>query len=467
MTGFRLAVICSVVLIFGCSEPGAPAPTADASDGAVHVLAGALEGNGSRGSPFGSLSEAEANSKAGQTIYLLPSEQVLDGGIALKANQKLIGVGEDGNPVTMTNSTQGQAGMSVVLATGNQVSGIAFVDLRGPGIHAAALDNSGTLISGNSFSGSQQGEYDANAPVFAILLETEEGEVADVRVAGNSVTDGVAMGGIQVVQQGASSGSYEFEDNHFDNLPGRAYHLWSQDDSTLNARILDSSADNIGVGGQNSDSILPHVSGRSTMTLLVKNYRFNNTNQEGSPSNCGLEAFLMGPPFPGETLWCKGCTLNLTIEDSVFENPVTDGTQLVNFGSDARLNVEIRGTRVIGARPQQVGGGISLLAQNDQNTGSRTRLLIENTEVIDSTAFGFAVLDQGEGYTAIIDLGGGELGSAGNNRFVGSAEGELSITQGVVVAKHNWWGAEEPRQQLQGERSSATTDPRLIADPGE
>jgi hypothetical protein len=37
---------------------------------------------------------------------------------------------------------------------------------------------------------------------------------------------------------------------------------------------------------------------------------------------------------------------------------VTDGIQLINFGTDARLNIEIRASRVVGANPQQVGGGI-------------------------------------------------------------------------------------------------------------
>ena len=144
---------------------------------------------------------------------------------------------------------------------------------------------------------------------------------------------------------------------------------------------------------------------------------------------------------------------------------MTDGIQLVNFGTDARLNVEIRGTRIVDANPQQIGGGISLLAQNEQNTGSRTRLLVENSEVINSAGFGFALLDQGEGYTAVVDLGGGELGSKGNNRFVGSARGELSVINGVVAAANNWWGREEVRQEIQGDRSSVVTEPMLSVDP--
>jgi hypothetical protein len=152
------------------------------------------------------------------------------------------------------------------------------------------------------------------------------------------------------------------------------------------------------------------------MTVLVKNYRYANTNQVGNPSNCGLEAFVMGATFAGESLWCRGRTLNLTIEDSVFENPVTDGIQLINFGTDARLNIEIRASRVVGANPQQVGGG--------------------------------------------------ELGSKGNNRFVGSAKGEVSVIQGVVIARDNWWGGGQVRHDIQGDRSKVTFEPSLSADRG-
>ena len=457
-------------VLFGCAEQEdsavVPALVNDASAdvNAIYVMAGAPNGNGSKENPFGTLQHAQTNSTPGQTIYLLPSNQVLDGGISLKPGQKLKGTAE-GEKVTMTNSTANQEGVSVILTTGNEVSGIDFVDLTNPGIHASALDGSGAIIADNSFRGSAAGEYDSNSATFAILFETASGEVADVWVTGNSISNGATMAGIHVLHQGTSSGSYHFDDNHFNNLPGRAYHLWSQDESTLTAEILNSSADNIGVGGQNSDSILPHVSGRSTMNMLVRNYQYNNTNQEGSPSNCGLEAFLVGPPFPGEALWCRGCSLDLTIEDSVFEDSVTDGIQLVNFGSNARLNVEIRRTQVLRAKPQQVGGGISLLAQNEQNQGSRTRLLIEDTDVIDSSGYGFALLDEGEGYTAMVDLGGGELGSKGNNRIVGSAEGELTVTQGNVVARHNWWGRADPRQELKGDRSHIVTDPVLSSDP--
>lgn len=71
-------------------------------------------GDGSRRRLFLLLSHAESASAAGDIIYLLSSDrgQVLDGGIALKPRQKLIGIGVNGemlenaaDRVQLTNTT--------------------------------------------------------------------------------------------------------------------------------------------------------------------------------------------------------------------------------------------------------------------------------------------------------------------------------------------------------------------------
>ena len=59
-----------------------------------YVKAGAPHpGDGSKNRPFASLDQAEAASAAGDTIYVMQSQGVLDGGIGLKNGQRLIGLG--------------------------------------------------------------------------------------------------------------------------------------------------------------------------------------------------------------------------------------------------------------------------------------------------------------------------------------------------------------------------------------
>ena len=465
---FRVfTVFGAFCLVSGCSESGS---LRTAGDGASwFVRAGEPgEGDGSAGSPFGSLAEAEAASADGDVIYLVASFELLDGGIAMKPGQKLIGVrfvnqdaAVEGPVVSLTNSTENLAGVIVRLSERNEVAGIRFVDLQNHAIEGVGVDLSGTHLHHNSFTGAAL----SDDIIWSIRLEAEVGEITDARVTDSTFRDGEWLGGIQVVTRGNSSADYQFERNQFSDLGGRAYHLWSRDQSRIQARILDSSADNIGLGDKNSDSILPHLWDSSEQTVLVRNYRYQNSKQVGNQSNCGIEAFLMGPPFPGPEGYCDGCKLKLVIEDSDFENPVTDGIQLINFGSNSILEVEIRNTRIVDAQPKQVGGGLSLLAQNADNTGSRTSLLVENSDIIGSSGYGFAVSDQGEGHTAVIDLGGGELGSAGNNRFVGSATGEVQLINSVAVAKNNWWGGEAPRIDGEGDGSKLESDPVLEVDP--
>jgi hypothetical protein len=437
-----------------------------------YVRAGAApEGDGSKDRPFASLQRAGAVSKDGDVIYLMASESAdpLDGGIALKPRQRLIGLGPDGRTasvgsdmVRMTNSTQHLDGVIVRLSEGNEVAGIHFVDMQNHAILGTKTKLSGTHIHDNAFSGAAAGEE----IIWSVRLESESGSVGDVRVTGSVFRDGDSLGGIQVVHRADSSGEYLFEGNRFFDLGGRAYHIWSLDTSRIRATILDSEADNIGVGDLNSDSILAHLCNSSKQHVVVRDFHYRNTKQVGNASNTGLEAFIMGAPFRGEESWCNGCELTLKIADSVFENPVTDGIQLVNFGSNSVLDFQIRNTKIIGAKPRQVGGGISLVPQNDKNTGSRTRLLVENTDVIDSAAYGFAVTDQSDGFTSIVDLGGGELGSAGHNRIINSSKGEVLVLNTKVVARHNWWGSRDPRVELQEDSSTVEWQPALTSDPG-
>ena len=95
-------------------------------------------GDGSRRRPFLLLAHAESASAAGDTIYLLSSDrgQLLDGGIALKPRQKLIGIGVNGemlenaaDRVQLTNTTALPGGVMVHLSEHNEVAGIHFMNM--------------------------------------------------------------------------------------------------------------------------------------------------------------------------------------------------------------------------------------------------------------------------------------------------------------------------------------------------
>ena len=47
-------------------------------------------------------------------------------------------------------------------------------------------------------------------------------------------------------------------------------------------------------------------------------------------------------------------------------------------------------------------------------------------------------------YSAVIDLGGGSLGSAGNNFFWGNDKGDMRLSGSSVHALGNYWNEETP-----------------------
>ena len=474
-------VCCVLVSCMFLSHPASfhGQPSDQIAGAAYYVSADARpDGDGSRRRPFRSLPDVEAASAAGDTIYLLSSDSVLDGGIRLKPGQRLIGIGSDGEMsadpagrVRLTNTAPLPGGVMVELSRGNEVAGIHFVDLGNHAISGAGTDYSGAFIHHTTFSGNAAAHVeDERGLVYAISLDASTGVRDGVRIEDSSFADGEDLGAIRVFQSGESRGRYRFQRNEFSDLGGRAYFVRTQDRSRVETVILDSVADNIGRGERNSDSIIPYLMGQSEQVMLVRNYRFNNTNQEGNQSNTGIEAYMFGRPRPDEANWCTGCTLTLTILDSVIENAVTDPIQFSNSGRNSRLSYVIRNTRIIGGNPRQGGGGISLNLQGAPDSGGSTTLLVEDTDVIGTSGYGFTLNDRGGGgHAVIVDLGGGVLGSRGNNRFLDNERGALRVSGIRMTAQHNWWGGATPvvydRDDQPSPGARIRVEPVLSADP--
>jgi hypothetical protein len=151
-------------------------------------------------------------------------------------------------------------------------------------------------------------------------------------------------------------------------------------------------------------------------------------------------------------------TYNISIRDSVLSNANPSGgpdAQIRFSGASSAtkaFNLAVRNTKISG-----IGGGIGIANANNLET---VTVLVENSSLSDLTQPteklpGLAVYlshpaDRSLG-TAIIDLGGGPLGSKGNNRFVNKAFVDLSVTNGnaatppiKVNASDNYWGGGAP-----------------------
>ena len=125
---------------------------------------------------------------------------------------------------------------------------------------------------------------------------------------------------------------------------------------------------------------------------------------------------------------------------------------------------------------QQGGGAVSLNMQSVPDSGGRTKLLVENSDIIGTDVRGSGTTRHerleklgGDGHAVIVDFGGGALGSLGNNRFIGNEKGAMRVPQNRITAANNWWDGGEPTVYNSQNQPSGDThvlvEPVLGADP--
>jgi len=81
---------------------------------------------------------------------------------------------------------------------------------------------------------------------------------------------------------------------------------------------------------------------------------------------------------------------------------------------------------------------------NDLTPLTSLRVRVQDTDLSVSSSGVAVAFDQqptGATVSAVIDLGGGALGSDGKNCIFGGAIYDLEATQYNVAAEHNWWGS--------------------------
>jgi len=153
------------VLAAGALLGLAPVPAAQAvTTRTWYVDADATQpGRGTPAAPFRTLAAVEQASLAGDTIMVLPSTEALDGGIRLKAGQRLVGVGpavtglsDTAAAPRVTNTTATRlAGDAVRLANGATVRNLRIDDAFRGAIYGS--ETSGVTIVGNDVSGHNAG----------------------------------------------------------------------------------------------------------------------------------------------------------------------------------------------------------------------------------------------------------------------------------------------------------------------
>ena len=244
--------------------------------------------------------------------------------------------------------------------------------------------------------------------------------------------------------------------------------LTGGDGPVVNARISDATVLNPRMVGEvnNGDSIEIQHRGTTNGILNIDMTRLDLRD----PASANIKVLEAANPTNG--------VYNLSISDSVLSNANPAGS----LDGQIRLSGASNGTKaftlaVRNTKFSGFGGAIGILNASNIET---LNVLVENSSLSDFTAPAGAMpiaavtvthpADKRIG-TAVIDLGGGPLGSRGRNRFVKNAGRDVSVSNANtgtapirVDAAGNYWGGGPADVSISG-NVMLTPPTHLTSDP--
>ena len=330
-------------------------------------------GDGSEGRPFNSLQTVEQKSEPGDTIIVVdcPADiPALDGGIALKDGQKLLGSGPD---VTLDDPAAAQAkitnsdaerydGDGIVLANDNEVTNVHIIDAHRSGI-------SGHNISGADIHHNLITEHNQGRQTFKVLQGSYPVEYSGIHLTADAnntigdlfVHDNVVRdargGGVLLYLWDSASAELLLDGNTFTDLSSpydganEAITIGTIGSAISSVIIRDTFIDNIGRGSPVCDATLFYMEGSSQQDVLIQGYTYRNTKRVGgnrsfgimiwptpSASNARLNVRLEDSDlrgmngFAGVYLYVEGrnCDITYHVENTVVENPAGTGLYVNN-----------------------------------------------------------------------------------------------------------------------------------------
>jgi hypothetical protein len=430
---------------------GAVAAGSHGDGRAWFVKAGAASGGtGSRQAPFGSLAEAERASAPGERIVVRRSRAPLDGGIALKRGQRLIGAGPSvrkragaGRAPRIANTTaERNSGDAVVLADGATAR-----NLRIEGAYRGAIygeNVTGVRVRGNSITGHNASCAEgfhippfnvpasvpgAGVPISAglkngwaaIMVDADRGKgtvaIANNEVVGSECGDGIDLRMSQSADYRASVRRNSVADlRQGEELESvLAFGLQTRDRSRLRARLAGNSQTNLGneedpgagPAGADSEGVFVNpVDGSILRARIVRN-TYTNPNGLGGFSANGLEYVTMG----------DGSRSSVEVMRSTFTEATGDVIEQLGLGTNARMRLrmdDVVATDSRGAAGSGFGNTVLIPGNNADcliaasgGAGNTIETMVRGGELSrcanNGITFGSAVAN-GSGPTTLMDL---------------------------------------------------------------
>jgi hypothetical protein len=518
-------------------------------------------GNGSAAAPFNSLALVQAASGPGDTIIVLPSPlsvPPLDGGIALKPGQRLIGDGPavvrfdaplvaGGPPLAGSSNLASQPRIANTTGAGNNGDAVELADdtevenLVISGAFRGAVygnDARGVRVRGNdignfnmsgatgfvvqhsvlaTFTPGVGVSLAAGIPAgWAAVLIDAATVSASVSISGNYIHDGACGDGIDIRGMGSSDLSVQIDGNFVTRLVQCSKvrtieGIGTQVTGTarMRASLSGNTEANTGSPGANMDSLFVNPAEQGTLVETIDHnvyktgiggastngFEYIVSNGGGTSSvlisnsyfadNPGdmFEQFNYGDSGASATLILDRVTIeNTTISGGlpVYADPPGTAVLAGNLGECLAIGTDGAGdTTILRMRDSSFTGcdnnGIQVTdnhatgygagdlhtmvvdIHNSRISGSRfynlwlnnvspltdLRINVQDSDLSSSTSGVAVAIDQqptGATASALVDLGGGALGSHGKNCIFDGALLDLEATGFNVSAERNWWG---------------------------
>jgi hypothetical protein len=456
---------------------------------------------GTQQNPYGSLSAVQADTTC-EVITALHSGTPLDGGIVLRDGQQLEGKkGPGGELPVITNSTTQFQGVGVVLARDNRLKHLHIQDTQNSGISggSGAATFGGDLVIQNILVTGANQSAEIFLSAFAVFspsillvpaadvditiknIEVGEANVSSIIVYQLDGHADIRISNTTVRDQGEVSADYEAS-------PGIA--VLATGSSSSDVTVIDTTVHNIGGAiFSNSDGLLLLNLGSGAMTVKVDGYRYSNPDEGGySGTSAGIEM--------GFFVSSGGGSFNGVVTNSVIEDAFVGGIQVIDLssGGSNALTVEVRDNQISGtwdgiiavtdATPfssmsVDISGntistsnpfgcncsfGISVVVGSGSTNVFDAR--IEANTVLNTQGIGLHFARYGSVNSAQLDAGLGALGSAGQNRIIGTVGADIWSDGMPVSAANNWWGsASGPASVVELNGGTVDVDPFLTTDP--
>lgn len=392
--------MCSVVRLMVGSALLSTAFAAPALAATWYVQAGAQQGDGTEASPFGTLTQVEAASGAGDIIYVIPAKAALDGGIALKSGQVLAGLpdtGEHGMTASITNTHADKYnGNGVMLADFARVEHLEIVDVLGSAVAGTQLK--GAVVRDNRMLRHNQGNssfcwgdfmpmtrcFVLGTP--AIMLEAARTGSSKFVVEHNVISRG-AGSGFMIDMAGTAEVRLEATGNRIEQLiptkgrlsdeilqgildpaareaASKSEKGWlvqgllfrSRDTASLDAVITDTVISDLGGGPEgadtNNDGMGTRFSDKSKTRMLFDRFVYRNSHHWGNTQASAME-FVVTPWADAATAgrqFPQGGSLDVDIRNSDLQDAKGVGVQLISMAAHWKLGFRMSDTLVRGAQ---------------------------------------------------------------------------------------------------------------------